>query len=322
MRSPGTVISGGFPGRVAQEVQPNQKCHGCLHYDGQGGRTGVCTIGSKPFMCGEGDDQMTGYAPLARGAGSYLPDMSNHAVQAREVPTQFVSDLYGAGSTRPVQFQQVTLGEEREHFVKSLVEKHMEIERKCCRLHQGNGPSFGTSPYNTAPQSCSCVMPTDVSVAKALVGQLSNRERVQLDDADLLDFVRAFGDVKWTGEYVEVKHDVGKGSFFTPVGKYETSRGQGGAHHVEFHPHEGEKQHIGSYPSAAHARHAVITHARRFAAGTGAGGGTHASSPVRSVSAGAHDATGKMKKPKATADTGARTLPSMRGAVSVAKKPG
>lgn len=310
MRSPGTVISGGFPGRVAQEVQPNPKCHGCLHYDGQGGRTGVCTIGTKPFMCGEGDDQMTGYAPIARGAGSYLPDMSNHSVQAREAETQFVSKLYGSGSTKPVQFQTVTLGEERERFVKSLVAQHMEMERRLCRLHQGNGPSFGASPYHHAPQSCSCSPPTDVSIAKALVSQLSNRERVSLDAADLLDFVRAFGDVAWTGEHVQVAEGVEKGTFFTPVGKYETKRVQGGGHHVEFHPHEGEKQHVGTYPSAAHARHALITHARKFAAGSGS------STPVRSVSAGPAEATGKMKKPTAK---GGAIVNSMTGSDDVEK---
>lgn len=309
MRSPGTVISGGFPGRVAQEVTPNPKCHGCLHYDGQGGRTGVCTVGLKPAICGEGELPEFTYAPIARGAGAYLHDMNNHAVQAREVDAQSVGGLYGAGSTRPVQFQVVTLGDEHAHFIKSFIDQHMEVERKCCRLHQGHGLAIGSSPYHNAPQSCSCVSPTDVMVAKALLPRLSNRERVALDVDDVLDFVRAFGDVKWTGG-VKIEVDAEKGMFHTPVGKYETSRGAGGAHHVDFHPHEGAKQRIGSYPSANHARHALITHARRFASGSGE------ASPVRTgAGAGPAEKTGKMKKP-------GRSLPSMSGAVSVAKPKG
>lgn len=196
----GTVVSGGFPGRVAQEVQPNQKCNGCLHFDGQAGRIGACTIGLRPWLCGDGGAADIGYAPISQGAGSYLPGMSNHDAQAHDVETQFVSSLYGAGSTRPVEVQQMSLGAEHVHFVKSLVSKHMETERQMCRLHQGHGQSYGVSPYTNAPQSCSCVEVTDMVVAKALVGQLNNRQRAALTREQLFGFVHDQAGVQHTVE--------------------------------------------------------------------------------------------------------------------------
>lgn len=176
--SAGTVISGGFPGRVAQEVQPNQKCEGCLHYDRQVGRTGACTIGDSPWKCGDGDAPDIGYAPLVRGAGSYLPDMSNHGVHASEVDPQHVGGLYGAGSTKPVEIRQVSLGEEHVHFVKSFLERHSELQKSQCLRCSMRG-THGTAPANTDPQACSCKPVSADVVAKAVVARLSNADRAR-----------------------------------------------------------------------------------------------------------------------------------------------
>lgn len=193
--SAGTVISGGFPGRVAQEVQPNQKCGGCLHYDGQVGRTGACTIGLRPWLCGEGDAQDIGYAPLTRGAGSYLPDMGNHGVHAPEVAPQQTSDLHGVGSTRPVQVQQVSLGEEHVHLVKSLVERHATLQKAVCRACSMRG-TYGIAPPNVGVQVCSCVPLEATTVAKAIISRMSNAQRSVLSSesadpvADVAQWVR------------------------------------------------------------------------------------------------------------------------------------
>lgn len=175
--SAGTVISGGFPGRVAQEVTPNQKCEGCLHYDRQAGRTGACTIGDSPWKCGAGDAPDIGYAPLARGAGSYLPDMGSHGARAPEVDPQVVGGLYGSGSTRPVEIRQVSLGEEHVHVVKSVLERHAELQKSQCLRCSMRG-THGTAPHNTDPQACSCRPIEAATVAKAVVARMSNAQRV------------------------------------------------------------------------------------------------------------------------------------------------
>jgi hypothetical protein len=213
--SAGTVISGGFPGRVAQEVQPNQKCGGCLHYDGQAGRTGACTIGLRPWLCGDGGAQEVGYAPLVRGAGTYLPDMNHHGAQAREVETQFVSDLYGAGSTRPVLVKQVTLGEEHVHFVKSMIDQHSRVQKSQCRLCSMQG-THGVAPPNVGYQACTCEPIQAETVAKALVGRMSNALRSATDVGDLAEWVR----------------EVAKAGFRLPIPKRARSLGPDGTGRV------------------------------------------------------------------------------------------
>jgi hypothetical protein len=187
--SAGTVISGGFPGRVAQEVTPNPKCRGCLHYDGQAGRIGACTIGLRPWLCGDGEAQDVGYAPIGKGAGTYLHDLVNDVPQAHEVEAQVVGGLYGAGSTRPVTVQHVSLGEEHAHFVKSMVAEHVRVQKSQCRFCLNTG-SHGTQPANVLPQSCSCQPIRAQDVAKALVTKLDNRQRVSMTLDDLTKFVR------------------------------------------------------------------------------------------------------------------------------------
>jgi|SRR6185436_11806076 len=186
----GTVISGGFPGRIAQEVYPNQKCSGCLHYDGQGGRTGVCTIGLRPDNCGHGEAPAISYAPIARGAGSYLPDLSNHPAQAPEAGPQVVGGLYGSGSTRPVQIQQVSLGEEQLHVVKSVMRSHADLQKTQCLRCSMRG-THGTAPHNIDPQPCSCRTITAEVVAKAVIARMSNALRARVSLEEVAEWVRA-----------------------------------------------------------------------------------------------------------------------------------
>lgn len=291
----GTVVSGGFPGRVAQEVQPNPKCNGCLHFDGQGGRIGICSIGSKPWLCGDGNAADIGYAPIARGAGTYLSAMSNTGAHAPAVGDQDTSSLFGAGSTRAVHFEQVSLGEEHVHFVKSMVAEHTAMQKQICRLCKSIGTTQGMAPANVGPQVCTCEPIEARSIAKALVGQLSNRERIALGTDEK----------EWLTEFVYAcarsgfSPDVAKATSFHPHGKYETlptSDGTG-RQHVDFHPRGGgEKHRIGTFESRRAASEGARAHARRFASGTGADN--------------AH--------PKTTHTPPG--LPSMKEAVSVAKK--
>lgn len=259
----GTVITGGFPGRVALEVLPNEKCNGCLHFDGQAGRTGACTIGLKPFSCGD-DGSMAdiGYAPIARGAGSYLPDMNTHGAHAPEAGPQEVSDLYGSGPNRPVTFQEVSLGEEHVRFVKSMFTNHVKLQQSMCRLCKSIG-TIGAAPANTDPQSCTCEPIAARDIAKSLMQRLSNRERSVVDLEDATAFVY---------EVIKGPNGLAKGTFYHAHGKYEvTSSGKGdGKQHVDYHPKSGgEPTRIGTYPDRNAARAALNEHGKRFAAGTG-----------------------------------------------------
>lgn len=187
--SAGTVISGGFPGRIAREVTPNQKCEGCLHYDRQVGQIGACTIGDSPWKCGEGDAPDIGYAPITRGAGSYLPDMSNHGSHAPEVEPQHVGDLYGSGSTRPVVVHQVSLGEEHVHLVKSILERHAGLQKSQCLRCSMRG-THGTSPHNAGAQVCTCQPIGAEVIAKAIVSRMSNAQRAENSLDDITQWVR------------------------------------------------------------------------------------------------------------------------------------
>lgn len=274
--SAGTVISGGFPGRIAQEVHPNQKCSGCLHYDGQAGRTGVCTIGLRPDNCGGGEAPDVSYAPIARGAGSYLPDMSNHGAHAPEVDAQVVGGLYGSGSTRPVTVHQVSLGEEHVHLVKSMMTRHADLQKAQCRSCSMRG-THGVGPANVGPQDCSCRPIEAATIVKAIVGGMSNAQKMRLFGARGSDWVESAKE--WVRDVVkagfklptpksarslggkpapkdpapargprslsdQLKIDdsgghlrpIEKGTFYHESGRYEVTPAGGGQHHVDFHP--------------------------------------------------------------------------------------
>ncbi len=295
----GTVISGGFPGRVAQEVQPNPKCNGCLHFDGQAGRIGACTIGSKPWNCGDGDAADIGYAPIARGAGKYLGDMSNHGAHAPEVGDQEASDLTGSGSVRPVTFQQVSLGEEHVHFAKSYIAQHDTMQKSMCRLCKSTN-MLGTTHSNIGPQVCTCETITAQTVAKALAGKLNNLERSILSMNDLVAFVYACAKSNFDPAIV-------KGTFYHQHGKYEVHAAGGGDQHVDFHPRGGGKvTRVATVGSHREARRTAELHAKRFAAGTGT---EHGGAPMHSS-----DDVKTSKHKKTGTPPG---LPSMKDAVSV-----
>lgn len=296
----GTIVSGGFPGRVAQEVQPNPKCNGCLHFDGQAGRTGACTIGLRPWNCGDGDAADIGYAPITRGAGAYLPGMSNRSAQASQVGLQETDELTGAGSVRPVTFQQVSLGEEHVHFVKSLVSQHTTLQKSMCRLCQSSS-MIGTAPPNIGYQFCTCAPIEARIIAKALVQKLSNLERSVIDLDDLTAFVY---DVAKAG-FKRME----KATFYQVHGKYEVTPSGKGQQHVDFHPKGGGAPHrVGTFDTHRQARHAAEKHHQRFASGTGADNAPSATSEAK---------TRALKVPKSAHTPPG--MPSMKDAVSVAK---
>lgn len=301
--SAGTVISGGFPGRVAREVFPNQKCSGCLHYDGQAGRTGACLIGLRPDNCGSGEHPNVSYAPIARGAGSYLPDMSNHGARAQEVDQAGTSALYGLGSVRPVVVRQISLGEEHVHVVKSVLAAHRRMQKSQCRRCSMDG-AHGTSPMNVEPQPCTCSPISAEVVAKAVLGGMTNAARDGLTVDGVASWVRdvakagfrlpaARGGAVSNGleeDAVSADHAGGhlvpveKGTHYTANGSYVIAPTVRGEHHVTFHPKDGgpSARLPGTFSSPGAARRAVIVHSgNRMAEGSGTAGPTASTRNMR-----------------------------------------
>lgn len=278
MSSPSTVVSGGFPGRIAQEVNPNPKCNGCLHYDGQAGRVGACLVGLRPWLCGEGEMQDIGYAPITRGAGSYLPPMGNHPAQAGEVSTQEVSDLHGAGSTRGVTFQQVSLGEEHVQLVKSMFSTHVERQQSMCRLCKSRG-TIGMAPANVGPQVCTCEPIAARDIAKALVPRMSNAQRMSYDLDEITDWVRGVAkagfkmpapmaksvDIEDVSDVDELAKSLrwshkNAGHASASHGKYSVVANESGGHTATYTSKETGKTHARTYGSQREAMGAIVEH--------------------------------------------------------------
>ena len=52
--------------QVSTTVQPNKKCEGCLHYEPQRSKGGLCLVALQPWNCGEGDHHRTDKAQHSR----------------------------------------------------------------------------------------------------------------------------------------------------------------------------------------------------------------------------------------------------------------
>lgn len=147
-------------GVFAQTVPANSKCSGCVHYDRNRGRTGVCVIGLQPSSCGDGSNSaLTGYAPLT----SMRPDYEPMAPNAR--PTDGKDGLDMTAFAVKVS----TLGEEHVDMVKSFA-----VEAR--QQH----PAFAKPHYAVDVDALS------EHVASLFKSALSNRDRLVLGSEDEL----------------------------------------------------------------------------------------------------------------------------------------
>jgi len=167
-----------FPGQTAKEVSPNPKCNNCLHYMSNGGRSGVCVIGLSPWLCGDGDNQVAGYAPLDG--------------QAPSDPGSFADP--GRANANVDQLQMVpmsltVLGDEHAEMAKSIHDELDRPQKMCCPLHQNSGVA---KSYNASVGAvvCQCKRIASKSVAQKLWKALENKERVHLTFNDVVFFVR------------------------------------------------------------------------------------------------------------------------------------
>lgn len=151
---------------LGQTVDPNPKCNGCLHYDAQRGRGGVCTIGLRPFTCGTGDMPLIGYAPM----DSLVADFQPMAPRAQ------VSDGGDGKDTVTIAVKTITLGEEHVDLVKSHI-------RNVAPLSGQTNDRHGISSRSTASfRAVPTASPNERVVVKALLTQLNNAERFVLGD--------------------------------------------------------------------------------------------------------------------------------------------
>ena len=165
----------------AQSVTPNPKCEGCLHYSAQQGPTGVCLIGLRPWLCGDGLSPAIGYAPLT----SQIPE--NPGDQAPN------ASVVGGSNENTLMFTGATtvLGDEHAMMAKSLYADAQSLIQKSCSLHSQHTPVQGQSnQYAPIFQACTCADVDMRQVAKSLKDQLPNHLRVKVTDADIANFVK------------------------------------------------------------------------------------------------------------------------------------
>ena len=184
-----------LPGQSAQSVQPNPKCEGCLHYNSQGGQTGVCTIGFRPWLCGDGDAPDMGYSPVAAQRpsmpGSFAPlAQVGKPGQSNDAPVE----NYRGGASTEVPITVSVLGAAHVGLVKSIVNEREVLMRSVCALHQSLAKSSGQFSLQYVQQSCTCNPVSDIEVAKALVPLLSNADRQWLTAEEIVFFVKSVRD--------------------------------------------------------------------------------------------------------------------------------
>lgn len=162
----------GYPGQLAQVVEPNSKCEGCMHYEPNQARSGLCMIGLRPWLCGDGNAQQVGYAPIA--AQREVTADAQAVAGVAEIPTE-----------PGVPIVTVSLDSLHEELVAEIVGNLEPVYKSSCRLHKS---SVMAGPYNPGayiPTECACRTLPDTVVAKALLDALAPRYRttVSLDEA-------------------------------------------------------------------------------------------------------------------------------------------
>ena len=164
-------------GQLAQTVQPNPKCGGCLHYEPQRGDTGVCATGLRPWTCGDGTAPSMGYAPFSVSAVPNPNDLASSPAQAMSL---------GAGQ---VPIQTVVLGEEHAHLVKSMTTELEQSSTLGCHMHR-HGRGMGQTSLNVPTDSmCTCKSVSNSSVLAAIKPYLPNRVNYAVGVDELLDFI-------------------------------------------------------------------------------------------------------------------------------------
>lgn len=165
------LFPAGYIGLMAQKVDPNPKCQGCLHYDPQrGGDGGVCTIGLRPFTCGTGEHPRMGYAPLT----GLVADFAAHTFPAQ-------ARTPGADNNLRIAIQARTLGEEHVEMVKSGAARLGQLY-KCRACSLGKALTTTTNVETMRLGACTCPPVSERSLVKSVMESLNNRQSWVLGD--------------------------------------------------------------------------------------------------------------------------------------------
>lgn len=167
-----------FPGVIAQEVSPNPKCNNCLHFEGNRGTVGLCVIGLRPWLCGDGDNQIAGFSPLD---GQKPTEPGNVAASGQANA--------GVDTLQVVPMSLTVLGDEHAVMTKSIHDELDAIQKKVCPLHQ-NTTTMKSYSQSVGVQVCKCKRIASKAIATKLFKALENKERVHVNEDDVLFFVR------------------------------------------------------------------------------------------------------------------------------------
>lgn len=89
-------------------VPQNNKCNGCVHYDGNAqAKGGVCEVGSMPQVCGTGGEKKFGYAPLDELGPDEIDDLATPQLSGTRGAMNEHGDI-----EKPIAMKRVVLGDE------------------------------------------------------------------------------------------------------------------------------------------------------------------------------------------------------------------
>lgn len=195
-------------GQIAQTVTPNPKCESCLHYNAQRGASGVCEIGLRPIVCGDGTMPDMGYAPVS----AIGPSIGGTHAPNGQAPIQSGKNLIpdsalynrggnGGGEAQIVAMQVVALNEEHVDMVKSL-DRQLAFT---CRNHERSSSSRPAVAALHNQNDCTCKSASTRHVARALVKTLTNRVRNTLGDR-IEDYTESFVRAVRSGQSMDSLH--------------------------------------------------------------------------------------------------------------------
>lgn len=168
----------GVYGQLAQSVQPNPKCESCLHYDAQRGLTGVCQVGLRPAICGEGEAPLIGFAPAHKVSPNVLLAHATGGGAAEQ-----------ASPTTKIAMRVMALGEESVEMVKSDIMRLQDLG--ACAIHAARTIAY--VPHEAAQAVCTCSTPRLSQLVKSLEASLTNYQKAMIGSnvrALIVPFVR------------------------------------------------------------------------------------------------------------------------------------
>lgn len=175
-------------GQLANIVNPNPKCRGCLHYLDA---PSACEIGLNPAICGDGSTPVQGYAPIE----STGPDPT-----VTEEPGDSVTESARAGTPRGrdiplVPISTSHLGDASELLALSqrMIPDLKKAAKEGCSVHGFNDGGMGIGNIHASiiqtHARCHCLPFTVDDCAKAIHDELGARLRNRVSIKQVKAFI-------------------------------------------------------------------------------------------------------------------------------------